>query len=345
MKHLLITGGAGFIGSNAISYFLTKYPDYTIINLDKLTYAASPLNMASFENNPRHIFIKGDISDSILVEKLFSDYEIDGVIHFAAESHVDNSISNPDVFIKTNIMGTFVLLEAARKAWKSKPQNRFHHISTDEVYGALGETGYFTEQTQYAPNSPYSASKASSDHLVRSYFKTYGLNTVTTNCSNNFGPHQHQEKLIPTIIRNALSGKSIPIYGNGKNVRDWLYVEDHCHAIDLVFHQGEKGETYNIGADNELSNIKLAWLICEELNRTCPAENNADYRQLISYVSDRPGHDFRYAISYEKLNKALGWEPQTLFKEGLSKTIAFYKDILTQAISNSESMNVCALNA
>ncbi len=324
MKKLLITGGAGFIGSNAVNYFLNHFPDYTIINLDKLTYAASPLNMAAFKDNPRHIFIQGDIADSALVEKIFSDHEIDGVIHFAAESHVDNSISQPDVFIRTNIMGTFVLLEAARKAWKEKPQNRFLHISTDEVYGALGATGHFTESTPYAPNSPYSASKASSDHLVRSYFKTYGLNTVITNCSNNYGPHQHQEKFIPTVIRNALLHRPIPLYGNGKNVRDWLYVEDHCQAIACIFHQGLAGENYNIGGDNELSNIKLAWMICESLNKSHPSEQNKDYRQLITYVSDRPGHDFRYAISYEKLHQAMGWKPQTAFVEGLAKTIDYY---------------------
>lgn len=324
MKQLLVTGGAGFIGSNAISYLLNKYPNYTIINLDSMTYAASPLNMQAFKDNPRHIFIKGDITDKALVEKIFVDYDINGVLHFAAESHVDNSISNPYAFINTNIVGTFTLLEVAKKYWVgNKKANRFHHISTDEVYGSLGDSGYFTENTPYAPNSPYSASKASSDHLARSFFKTYGLNTVITNCSNNYGPHQHDEKLIPTIIRKALSRQPIPIYGNGLNVRDWLYVGDHCHAIDKVFHHAIAGEHYNIGGDNELSNIALATLICQQLNQYV---NNPplDFTSLISFVSDRPGHDFRYAVSIEKIKADLQWQPKTPFLEGLNNTIQFY---------------------
>ncbi|MGD9592060.1 MAG: dTDP-glucose 4,6-dehydratase [Candidatus Berkiella sp.] len=323
MKQILITGGAGFIGSNAVNYFLNKYPNYTIINLDSMTYAASPLNMLAFKDNPRHIFIKGDITDKTLVEKIFVDYDINSVIHFAAESHVDNSITNPYAFINTNIVGTFTLLEVAKKYWVgNKKDNRFHHISTDEVYGSLGENGYFTETTPFAPNSPYSASKASSDHLVRSFFKTYGLNTLITNCSNNYGPHQHDEKLIPTIIRKALSRQPIPIYGNGQNVRDWLYVGDHCHAIDNVFHGAVAGEHYNIGGDNELSNIALATLICQQLNQQV---NNAfDFTSLISFVTDRPGHDFRYAVSIEKIKADLKWQPKTLFTDGLSETINFY---------------------
>ncbi|MBS0286843.1 MAG: dTDP-glucose 4,6-dehydratase [Proteobacteria bacterium] len=340
MKHLLITGGAGFIGSNAVSYFLNKYENYTIINLDKMTYAASEKNMASFKDNPRHIFIKGDITDSVLVEKIFAEYAVEGVIHFAAESHVDNSISGPDVFIKTNILGTFVLLEAARKAWINKPQNRFHHISTDEVYGSLGETGAFTEDTAYAPNSPYSASKASADHLVRSYFKTYGLNTVITNCSNNYGPHQHDEKLIPTIIRHALLKKPIPIYGNGKNVRDWLYVKDHCQAIDVVYHQGQAGECYNIGGNHELSNITLAKLICEKLNHRMK-NTDIDYASLIQYVPDRAGHDYRYAVSFQKMSNTFSWRPGTSFEEGLSQTLEYYIQQYTQSTKLSDKSVTC----
>ncbi|MBN9287334.1 MAG: dTDP-glucose 4,6-dehydratase [Gammaproteobacteria bacterium 39-13] len=325
MKNLLITGGAGFIGSNAIDYFLTQHQNYTIINLDKLSYAASIDNMDSFLHHPRHIFVKGDITDSALVEKLFIEYEIEGVIHFAAESHVDNSINQPDIFIKTNVLGTFTLLEAARKYWTgSKKESRFHHISTDEVYGSLGEEGFFTEETPYAPNSPYSASKASSDHLVRSYHKTYGLNTVITNCSNNYGPHQHAEKLIPTIIRKALAGQSIPIYGNGKNVRDWLFVTDHCQAIDKVFHLASAGAHFNVGGNNELSNIDLALLICAKLNELCPSTSKGDYSALINYVTDRPGHDFRYAVSINKIELALGWKPETAFATGLMQTLTYY---------------------
>ncbi len=324
MKTILITGGAGFIGSNAIAYFLSHYPDYTIINLDNMSYAASPRNMASFWDNPRHFFIKGDITDSVLVEKIFADYDISGVIHFAAESHVDNSIAKPDIFIKTNILGTFTLLEAAKKFWKGKPENRFHHISTDEVYGSLGEEGVFTEETPYAPNSPYSASKASSDHLVRSYFKTYGLNTVITNCSNNYGPHQHAEKFIPTVIRKALANEPIPIYGNGKNVRDWIFVDDHCRAIDAVFHKAKPGEHFNIGGDHELSNIELAHTICSRLNKKYSQSPGFDYRTLVQFVRDRPGHDFRYAVSNEKISRHLQWMPNTIFEMGIDKTLSYY---------------------
>lgn len=323
MKNILVTGGAGFIGSNAIAYLLNKYPNYTIINLDILSYAASLENMQSFSNNPRHIFIKGDITDSALVDKIFVDYDISGVIHFAAESHVDNSIRFPDIFIRTNIVGTFTLLEAARKFWQGKSENRFHHISTDEVYGSLGMNGFFTEKTPYAPNSPYSASKASSDHLVRSYFKTYGLNVVITNCSNNYGPHQHKEKFIPTVIRKALANEPIPVYGNGENVRDWLYVTDHCAALDLVFHHGACGEQYNIGGNDELSNIQLALFICRLLDNISPKVGGT-YEQLIQFVKDRPGHDFRYAISFEKLKSQLGWEPKTKFEQGLTQTLNYY---------------------
>lgn len=335
MKNILVTGGAGFIGSNAIDYLLSKYPHYTIVNVDKLSYAASIDNMHSFYDNPRHIFIKGDITDQNLIEKIFVKYDITGVIHFAAESHVDNSIKYPDIFVQTNIVGTFILLEAARKLWKGNNRtNRFHHISTDEVYGSLGDEGYFTEHTPYAPNSPYSASKASSDHLVRSYFKTYNLNTVISNCSNNYGPHQHQEKLIPTIIKKCITQEPIPIYGNGRNIRDWLFVQDHCHAIDVIFHQANPGEQFNIGGDNEIANIELAKRICQELNSLFPSENDVDYLSLIAYVPDRAGHDFRYAISFEKLRQAHNWSPQTDFAKGISQTLNFYLQRYRQIVNS-----------
>lgn len=321
MRRILLTGGAGFIGANALAYFLQKYPHYHIINFDKLTYAGSKQNFTAFTQHPQHTFIEGDITNTALVEKIFYDHAITDVIHFAAETHVDNSIRQPDVFVRTNVLGTFTLLETARKFWKNS-QHRFHHISTDEVYGSLNKEGFFTESSPYAPNSPYSASKASSDHLVRSFFKTYGLNTVITNCSNNYGPYQHAEKLIPTIIRKALAGEKIPIYGNGENIRDWLYVEDHCRAIDQVFHHAPEGEQFNIGGNNEISNIQIAKMICEKLTELVPSTHR--YERLIEFVTDRPGHDFRYAVSIEKINKLLGWEPQMDFAQGLSQTLAFY---------------------
>lgn len=331
MKTFLVTGGAGFIASNFIDYFLEKYPTYTIVNLDCLTYAADTKNMDKFIHNPRHIFIKDSICNKQIVEKIFNDYPIEGVLHFAAESHVDNSISGPDVFIQTNIVGTFNLLEAARKKWISTPgciktgfeSARFLHVSTDEVYGSLGKTGLFTESTPYAPNSPYSASKASSDFLVRSYAQTYGLNTIITNCSNNYGPHQHDEKLIPTIIRSALNEKSIPIYGDGKNVRDWLYVLDHCKGIDLAYHLGKTNETYNIGGKNEQENITIATLICSMLDTLSPRKNGS-YKELITYVADRAGHDRRYAIDATKIESTLTWKADETFESGLLKTVQWY---------------------
>lgn len=332
MKNILITGGAGFIGSNFVPYFLNKYTNYKLIILDKLTYAGSLDNLKEVLNDNRFIFVKGDICDKKLVNKLFQEYNFNGVIHFAAESHVDNSIAGPEAFIQTNVVGTFNLLESCRQLWLSAPNKildefidaRFHHISTDEVYGSLGETGYFTELTPYSPNSPYSASKASSDFLVRSYFHTFGLNVVTTNCSNNYGPNQHQEKLIPTIFRKALSEKPIPIYGDGKNIRDWLYVQDHCTAIDLVFHKGKKGECYNIGGDNELTNIEITKQICTILDSKVPRKNNTKYEDLITFVKDRPGHDRRYAIDSTKIKNELGWKPKTNYKEGMLLTINYY---------------------
>lgn len=328
-KIILVTGGSGFIGSNFISYFLSKYPTYTIVNADALTYAANPVHPHSI-NYPTYKFEQVDIRDKETIHKLFAKYKFTDILHFAAESHVDNSISNPTLFIETNVMGTVNLLEAARNIWLEKPflykdtfsNARFHHISTDEVYGSLGDKGYFTEASPYAPNSPYSASKASSDMLVRSYFHTFGLNVITTNCSNNFGPMQHDEKLIPTIIRNALLNKEIPIYGNGQHVRDWLYVMDHCRAIDVVFHQGKLGDTYLVGGNNEKTNTDIADLICLNLDRLIPKSES--YRNLIRYVNDRPGHDIRYAIDASKLEKELNIRPIETFDTALLKTIKWY---------------------
>lgn len=331
MDTILITGGAGFIGSNFVPFFQKKYPNVQIINLDLLTYAGNLENLNDvLPVNYR--FIHGDICDRELVEKIFTENEVQGVIHFAAESHVDNSISGPSEFIRTNITGTFTLLDVARKFWmeapfkiKEKYKNaRFLHISTDEVYGTLGETGLFTELTPYAPNSPYSASKASSDLIVRSYYHTYGMNVVTTNCSNNYGPKQHSEKLIPTIIRKALKGEKIPIYGDGKNVRDWLYVLDHCRGIDIVFHKGKSGETYNIGGRNERVNLDIAEVICKILDSKIPRADKMSYSSLISFVSDRPGHDKRYAIDATKIESELGWRADENFETGIVKTIEWY---------------------
>lgn len=335
---LLITGGAGFIGSNFIPYFLEKYPHYKLLNLDLLTYAGNLENLKEVEEHPRYTFIQGNICDRELVEKLFDDYDIRGVIHFAAESHVDNSIKNPGVFVETNVNGTFTLLDVAYKYWMDSPFKykeqyqsritnyelpRFHHISTDEVYGSLGETGLFSETSPYAPNSPYSASKASSDMIVRSYHHTYGMDTVITNCSNNYGPKQHDEKLIPTIIRNALLGNAIPIYGDGNNIRDWLYVLDHCKGIDLVYHNGETGEVYNIGGKNERTNNYIAQQVCSILDELNPKDNSS-YKEQITYVEDRAGHDRRYAIDASKIENELGWKADENFDSGIIKTIEWY---------------------
>jgi dTDP-glucose 4,6-dehydratase len=329
-NNILITGGAGFIGSNFINYYLEKYENVNVVNLDKLTYAGELSNLRELENNENYIFFKGDICDSSLVDDLFKKYNFSGVIHFAAESHVDNSISKPDEFIRTNVFGTFNLLNIAKKYWMKEPfvhnegceNNRFHHISTDEVYGSLGEVGLFSEDTPYAPNSPYSASKASSDFIARSYFHTYGMNVVTTNCSNNYGPKQHDEKLIPTIIRNAINNNPIPIYGDGMNVRDWLYVKDHCYGIDLAFQNGKAGETYNIGGENERNNLYIANKICEILDHLTPKER--PYSDQIIFVKDRPGHDLRYAINASKIKKELGWHQNENFETGILKTVMWY---------------------
>lgn len=331
-KSVLVTGGAGFIGANFVPYFAAKYPEYQIINLDKLTYAGNLENLSEIESSANYVFVKGDICDRVLIEKLFSQHDIQGVVHFAAESHVDNSITGPGAFINTNIVGTFTLLDVARNYWMSAPHQakpgyenaRFHHISTDEVYGTLGDEGFFYETTPYAPNSPYSASKASSDMLVRAYFHTYGMNVTVSNCSNNYGPKQHPEKLIPKIISNALSGKNIPIYGDGKNVRDWLYVLDHCKAIDLIFHQGKSGETYNIGGHNEKNNLEIVDAILNILDKQMPRADKSSYKDLITFVKDRPGHDKRYAIDATKLTTELGWKADENFASGIIKTVEWY---------------------
>lgn len=330
-RTILITGGAGFIGSNFVPYFMDQHPDVKVINLDLITYAGDLTNLKEVENNPRYEFIKGDICDRPLIESIFSKNNVQGVIHFAAESHVDNSIKGPGEFIRTNVTGTFTLVDVARLKWMDKPfkikagyeKARFHHISTDEVYGTLGATGLFTEETPYAPNSPYSASKASSDMIVRSYFHTYGMNVVTTNCSNNYGPKQHNEKLIPTIIRKALSKQPIPVYGDGKNIRDWLYVMDHCKGIELVFKNGVSGETYNIGGKNERENILIVKHICSLLDQMKPLATGS-YSQFITFVEDRPGHDKRYAIDANKLESELGWKADEVFETGIKKTVEWY---------------------
>lgn len=331
-KSILITGGAGFIGSNHIPFFVEKYPEYHVINLDLLTYAGNLENLAEIEDKDNYTFVKGDICDRKLVQDLFVKHDICGVIHFAAESHVDNSILNPDAFVTTNINGTFTLLDVARGYWMDGPFSykegykdcRFHHVSTDEVYGTLGETGLFLETTPYAPNSPYSASKAASDMIVRSYFHTYGMDVVTTNCSNNYGPKQHIEKLIPTIIRKALSQEPIPIYGDGLNIRDWLYVLDHCKGIDLAFHKGRSGETYNIGGRNERNNLEIVNRICEILDEKKPVDKS--YKTLITFVKDRPGHDKRYAIDATKIETELGWKADENFETGIVETIDWYME-------------------
>ena len=332
-KTILLTGCAGFIGSNFVPYFLEKYPNYNLVNLDLLTYAGDLENLKECENNPNYKFIKGDICNRELVEFIFSEYDIQGVIHFAAESHVDNSIKNPGVFVQTNVNGTFTLIDVAYKYWMEKPFTykseyqdcRFHHISTDEVYGTLSldPNDLFTEKTPYAPNSPYSASKASSDMIIRAYNETYGLNTVITNCSNNYGPKQHDEKLIPTIIRNALKQNPIPIYGDGKNIRDWLYVLDHCKGIDLVYHNGKTGEVYNIGGRNERTNLQIVDTITTILDKEVP-KPNFSYKSLITFVEDRAGHDRRYAIDASKLENELGWKADENFDSGIVKTIEWY---------------------
>jgi dTDP-glucose 4,6-dehydratase len=331
-KTILITGGAGFIGSHVVRLMVNKYPDYRIVNLDALTYAGNLENLKEIENAPNYAFIKADIADEKKMREIFAEYKPDGVIHLAAESHVDRSISDPLAFVKANVIGTVNLLNAARDLWGNNLSGkRFYHISNDEVYGSLGATGFFTEDTAYDPRSPYSASKASSDHMVRAWYHTYNLPVVISNCSNNYGPNQFPEKLIPLAINNIKHKRDIPIYGKGENVRDWLYVEDHAAAIDLIFHEGQLGETYNIGGNNEWTNIDLIRKLCEVMDEALGREKG-ESAELITFVKDRAGHDKRYAIDSEKLMKELGWKPSLQFEEGIVKTVEWY-------LNNEEWLN------
>jgi dTDP-glucose 4,6-dehydratase len=324
MKTILITGGAGFIGSHVVRLFVEKYPEYKIVNLDKLTYAGNLANLKDIENKPNYEFVKGDIVDGDFILKLFEEKKFDGVIHLAAESHVDRSISNPTEFVFTNVIGTVNLLNAAKHIWKDDfSMKRFYHISTDEVYGSLGEEGMFTEETRYDPHSPYSASKASSDHFVRAYLDTFGVPTVISNCSNNYGSYQFPEKLIPLFIHNIKNNKPLPVYGKGENVRDWLWVVDHARAIDVIFHKGKVGETYNIGGFNEWTNIDLIKVMCQKMDEKLGREKG-ESEKLITYVKDRAGHDLRYAIDATKIKNELGWQPSLQFEEGIEKTIDWY---------------------
>ncbi|MGL2995237.1 dTDP-glucose 4,6-dehydratase [Flavobacterium sp. TSSA_36] len=332
MKKILITGGAGFIGSHVVRRFVTKYPDYHIFNLDALTYAGNLENIKDIEKAPNYTFVKGDITDEAFINDLFATHQFDGVLHLAAESHVDRSITDPLAFVKTNVFGTMILLNAAKNLWKDNFEGkRFYHISTDEVYGTLGAEGLFTETTPYDPNSPYSASKASSDHFVRAYGETYGLPYILTNCSNNYGPFHFPEKLIPLFINNIIHNKPLPVYGDGNYTRDWLFVKDHAVAIDLVFHKGTNHETYNIGGFNEWKNIDLVKVLCRIMDEKLGRPEGSSQR-LITYVKDRPGHDLRYAIDATKINQELGWSPSVTFEEGLAQTIDWY-------LSNQEWLN------
>jgi dTDP-glucose 4,6-dehydratase len=332
MKSLLISGGAGFIGSHVIRRFVNKFPDYQVFNLDALTYAGNLESLKDIETKENYTFLHGDITDEAYINSIFDKYRFDAVIHLAAESHVDRSITDPLGFAKTNILGTMILLNAFKELWNTNWEGkRFYHVSTDEVYGALGETGLFKETTSYDPNSPYSASKASSDHFVRAYGETYGLPYVITNCSNNYGQHQFPEKLIPLFINNILNNKALPVYGDGNYTRDWLYVIDHAIAIDLVFHKGVNAETYNIGGFNEWKNIDLVKLLCKQIDEKLGNDEGTS-EKLVTYVKDRPGHDLRYAIDASKINKELGWSPSVTFEEGLSKTIDWY-------LNNKEWLN------
>ena len=329
---LLITGGAGFIGSHVVRLFVNKYPDYQIFNLDCLTYAGNLENLKDVEKAPNYTFLKADITDETTINAIFNKYQFDGVIHLAAESHVDRSITNPNAFVKTNVLGTTTLLNAAREIWaKDNKNKRFYHISTDEVYGSLGAEGIFTETTPYQPHNPYSAAKASSDHFVRAYHDTYNLPVVISNCSNNYGSHQFPEKLLPLFIHNIKNSKPLPVYGKGENIRDWLWVEDHARAIDIIFHQGVLGETYNIGGFNEWKNIDLIRAMCKIMDRKLNRELGSS-EKLITFIKDRAGHDLRYAIDSTKLKNELGWEPSLQFEEGLEKTIDWY-------LANEQWMN------
>lgn len=327
VHRLLVTGGAGFIGTNFVYYWMQHHPEDRVVVLDLLTYVGNRSNLAPFEANPAFRFVHGDICDAALVRKVFADGNIDTVVHFAAESHVDRSIADPGVFLRTNILGTQVLLDAAREHWRDKSPNavRFHHVSTDEVFGSLGKDDpAFTEQTPYAPNSPYAASKAGADHLVRAYYRTYGLPITISNCSNNYGPWQFPEKLLPLMIMHALTGKSLPVYGNGSNVRDWLYVEDHCSAIEHTLEKGRVGETYNVGGNCERDNLSMVRMLCTLLDELCPESPYRPHAERISFVTDRPGHDFRYATDVTKIERELGWAPSESLETGLRKTVCWY---------------------
>jgi dTDP-glucose 4,6-dehydratase len=326
---ILVTGGCGFIGSNFVRHIISARPGWSIVNLDALTYAGNPMNLSDLEARAgeRYRFVRGDIRERKLLDGLFADYRFDGVIHFAAESHVDRSILGPEAFVETNVMGTFRVLDAARLYWeqRGRPEDfRFLHVSTDEVYGSLGETGFFTEDTPYDPSSPYSASKAASDHFVNAYFRTYGLPTLVTNCSNNYGPYQFPEKLIPLMILNIMEEKPLPVYGDGKNIRDWLYVRDHCNAVVKVFEKGRPGETYNIGGGTELENISIVHRLCDVMDERLSLSGNQSSRRLVQFVKDRPGHDRRYAIDATKIREELGWTPQYGFEEALEETVDWY---------------------
>ncbi len=335
-KRIVVTGGCGFIGSNLILHLLETRPDWEVLNVDALTYAGNLENLAEAEGNPRYRFSRTDITDRRQVAELLAGFRPDGIFHLAAESHVDNSIRGPEQFVMTNVVGTFNLLEEARQLWGNDPSaGRFLHVSTDEVYGALGDQGYFTEDTPYAPNSPYSATKAGSDLLVRAYHHTYGMNVVTTNCSNNYGPRQHMEKLIPTVISTALAHRPIPVYGRGVNVRDWLHVTDHCRALAMIFEQGTSGGSYLIGGHNERKNIDVVGAICDILDREVGGAPEGSHRSLITFVTDRLGHDHRYAIDPTKIERELGWSSSIEFEEGLRQTVLWYRDLLGRARANT----------
>ena len=333
----VVTGGCGFIGSNMIHYLLDRYPDAEVLNIDALTYAGNRENVATLENNPRYHFLQLDITDRPALREALEQFRPDGIVHLAAETHVDNSISGPAAFVMTNFVGTYNLLEEARLLWDGETSGRFLHVSTDEVYGSIEGDGAFDEESPYRPNSPYSATKAGSDHLVRAWYVTYGMNVVTTNCSNNFGPRQHREKLIPTVIATALAGKQIPVYGDGKNVRDWLYVGDHCAAIDKVFREGRSGETYAIGARNEWTNIDLVRLICTILDEEVGGGPDGSYASLISFVTDRPGHDRRYAVDPGKIESELGWTRGRPFQETLRETVVWYAEQFRDAAEQNST--------